>query len=139
MDIFGNILIALIVVAVPALLCTLVGFDVVEYFRRAKYPKWYEHFDRATKNSFSIGSRLKDEADIINKCIAYMQEAYRKGELTADEFRGVMKVYTDDYIKAVYQFKQDTVALEIEEDLRAADKYAKENNFKYGILYEDNE
>lgn len=137
MDIFGYILIAIMIVLVLVLIGTLMGFEVVEYFRRCKHPKWYEHFDRAKHNSFSVGGRLKDETDIINKCIAAMQEAYKKGELTTEQFRGVMKVYADDYIKAVCQFKQDTVVLEIDEDLRAADAYAKENNWKYGVLYED--
>lgn len=137
MDLLGTILIALIIVVVLALICALVGFDVVEYFRRLKHSKWYEHFDRATKNSFYVGSRMKDETDVINKCIVIMQEAYKKGDLTAEQFRGVMEVYTNDYIKAVCQFKQDIIALEIDEDLRAADTYAKEHNWKYGILYEE--
>lgn len=137
MDIFGYILIALLIATVLSLIGTLVGFDVVEHFRRLKHPKWYEYFDRAKKNSFSIGSRLNDEIDTINKCIIAMREAYRKGELTEKSFRGVMEVYTNDYIKAVNKYNEDYVALKIDEDIQAADAYAKEHKWKYGILYPD--
>lgn len=130
-------IIALIIVLVLALIGTLGGFNVVEYFRRRKHTKWYEYFDRATKNSFFIGSRLKDETDNINKCIATMQEAYRKGELTENAFRGMMRLYTNDYIKVVKQYNTDFEALGIDDDLKAADTYARECDFKWGILYED--
>ena len=135
MDIFGYILIALLIGSVLALIGTLVGFDVVEHFRRLKHPKWYEYFDRAKKNSFTVGGRLKDATDIVNKCIAAAQEAYRNEKWTAEEFRCIMKLYTEEYVKAVHQYQQDTVELGIEEDLKAADNYAKEHKWKYGILY----
>lgn len=137
MDLFGSILIVLTIVVTLALICTLVGFDVVDYFRRRKHPKWYEYFDRATKNSFFIGSRLKDDTANINKCIAAMQEAYKNGELTENAFRGMMRLYTNDYIKVVKQYNTEFEALGIDADLKAADTYARERDFKWGILYED--
>lgn len=137
MDIIGVILIGLIIVSVLAIISSLVGLDVVEHFRRLKHPKWYEHFDRAKKNSFAVGGRLKDATDIVNKCIATAQEAYRDGKWTAGEFRCIMKLYADEYVRAVDQYQQDTVALGIDEDLKAADNYAKEHKWKYGILYPD--
>ena len=137
MDLFGGILIALMIVLSLVLICVLVGFDAVEYFRRLKHPKWYEHFDRATKNSFSIGERLAYQTDILNKCTATIQEAYKKGDCPVEEFRGVMNVYIEDYIKAVVQYRKDYIVLKIDEDLTAADAYAREHNLKWGILDED--
>lgn len=137
MDIFGTILIIVICILLFALVGTISGFDIVEAYRRKKHPTWYGYFNRARHNSFSVGCRLKDKTDIINKCIASAQEAYRNEKWTAEEFRCIMKLYADEYVKAVYQYQQDTVALGIEEDLKAADKYAKEHNWKYGILYGD--
>ena len=137
MDLFGTVLIAILIISALALIGTLVSFDVVEYFRRLKHPKWYEYFDRAKKNSFVIGSRLRDATDIVNKCIVTAQEAYKNKEWTAEQFRCIMKLYADEYVRAVEQYQQDTIALGIDDDLKAADKYAKEHNWKYGILYPD--
>ena len=132
-------IIALIMVLVLALIGTLGSFDIVEYFRRRKHPKWYEYFDRAKHNSFSVGGRLGDEIDIANKCIATMQEAYRKGTITEKVFRRAMEIYTDDYIKAVAQYNKDYLESGIDEDLKAADAYARKHNCKWGIIYENKE
>lgn len=137
MDVIGIILIALIIVLTLAVICTLVGFDVVEYFRRMKHPKWYEHFDRATKYSFSIGGRLKDKTTAINRFISTQQEALRDGKWTDEDYRTLMRCCADEYIKAVNQYRDDFEKLGIEADLKAADTYAKEHNWKWGILYDE--
>ena len=139
MDIIGNILIALIIVVVLAMIVILVGFDVVEFFRRKKHPKWFEHFDRATKNSFSIGGRLKDKTAAINKFISAQQEALIDGKWTDEDYRTLMRCCADEYIKAVNQYRKDFEASGIDADLKAADAYAKEHNWKWGILYNDKE
>ena len=137
MDIGGIILLVMMVALVLAMIYLVSGLSVAEIYRRKKHPIWYGYYDRAVHNSFSIGERLKDKTDIINKCITATQEAYKKGECTVDEFRGLMKINVNDYIKAVTQYHKDFVNLKIDEDLRAADAYAKEHNWKFGYLYDD--
>ena len=115
----------------------LIFTDVGERVRRKKHPVWYEHFDRAKNNAFDIGGKYTKMLDSINERRKLVQDTFIEGRCTAEDYKVVMKDIDTDFIDAINWYKQAEAALRINEDLKAADAYAKEHNLKWGILYED--
>jgi uncharacterized protein YecT (DUF1311 family) len=65
-----------------------------------------------------------------------VMDMFFKGECTEDEYDNAMKSINKQYKEAAKQFSIDEEALRINEDLKAADAYAKKHNLKWGIIYE---
>jgi pyruvate formate-lyase activating enzyme-like uncharacterized protein len=97
---------------------------------------WYEHFDRAKNNAFDIGGKYIKRLDNINMRRKFYQDLYTEGKCTDEEYKKAMNTIDVDFIDAHKWYKQAEEALRINEDLRAADTYAKEHNLKWGIIYE---
>ena len=110
--------------------------DVKEKIRRKKHPVWYTYFDLAVKNSFEIGAKFRRQTESINKRRDKVQEMLFQGECTEDEYIDAMKTLAKEYSDAVKWFKLIKKELCIDDDLKAADAYAKEHNLKWGIIYE---
>ena len=111
--------------------------DVQEKIRRKKHPVWFKHYDRALKNSFNVGSKFRTQAEGINYRRTRIQEMFFNGECSADEYNDVMQALDEDYREVARQFSIEKESLGVLQDLKAADAYAREHNFKWGILYED--
>ena len=110
--------------------------DVQEKIRRKKHPEWYQHYDRALSNSFTIGSRFREIVDTLDNRRDMIQGMFLRGECPADEYNKVSKAIDKDFEEAYKWFEFNKTALGIDKDLKAADAYAKEHNLKWGILYE---
>lgn len=130
-----NICIALVAFALVACIYLLVKDWLQEKMRRKLHPKWWELWDRAVSNSFCIGGKFHDMSETISKRSALVHETYFADKCTEDEYREAMKTITDDYIHAVQWYKTTKTALGIEEDLKEADTYARENNLEWGLIY----
>ena len=111
--------------------------DVQEKIRRKKHPVWYEHWDRAKDNAFDIGGKYVKMLDSLNTQRKAVQDSYIEGKTTDEEYKKAMNTIDADFIDAYKWYKQAEEALRINEDLKAADAYAKEHNLKWGIIYED--
>lgn len=110
--------------------------DVKEKIRRKKHPVWYEYYDRALHNAFDIGGKYTKMLDSINTRLKFNQDLYIEGKCTDEEYKKAVNTIDADFIDAYKWYKQAEEALRINEDLRAADAYAKEHNLKWGIIYE---
>lgn len=127
-------------VVILCLLALFVGIailmltDVKEKIRRKRHPKWYEHYDRALGNSFTIGSRFREKTETLNKRREMIQEMLFHGECTTDEYKEASKTIDKEFEEAIRWFEFNKEALGIEADLREADAYAREHNLKWGIL-----
>lgn len=130
-----NICIALVAGLLVFCLYLLVKDFVQERIRRKLHPKWYELWDRALSNSFCIGGKFHDMSETLNKRRALVHETYFTGKCTEDEYREAMTTITDEYVKAVKWYNTTKLALGIEEDLKEADSYARENNLEWGLIY----
>lgn len=113
------------------------GDTVLERIRRKKHPVWYTHWNRALSNSFAIGSRFREMVDTLDNRRDMLQGMFFRGECTADEYNKVSKAIDKDFEEAYKWFEFNKTALGIDEDLKAADAYAKEHNLKWGIIYSD--
>ena len=110
--------------------------DGKEKIRRKQHPVWYKYFDRAKNNAFDIGGKYASKLDNINMRRKFYQDLYIEGKCTDEEYKKAMNTIDVDFIDAYKWYKQAEEALRINEDLRAADTYAKEHNLKWGIIYE---
>jgi hypothetical protein len=114
----------------------LILTDVKEKIRRKQHPVWYRYYDRAKNNAFDIGGKYTKMLDSINERRKLVQDTFTEGRCTAEDYKYVMNTIDVDFIDASKWYKQAEEALRINEDLRAADAYAKEHNLKWGIIYE---
>lgn len=129
-------------VVIICLLALFVGIailmliDVEEKIRRKRHPKWYEYYDRAKNNVFTVGGEFSQKLDTIFAHGEMLGDMLFKGECSKEEYLEAMKVLEKERVEAVEQYHLKQDALGIEADLRAADAYAKEHNLKWGIIYE---
>jgi hypothetical protein len=114
----------------------LILTDVKEKIRRKQHPVWYRYYDRAKNNAFDIGGKYTKMLDSINERRKLVQDTFTEGRCTTEDYKYVMNTIDVDFIDASKWYKQAEEALRINEDLRAADAYAKEHNLKWGIIYE---
>ena len=114
----------------------IVATDIEERIRRKQHPKWYEYYDRALNNSLVIGTRFREQTETINARRELIQDMFFQGRCAADKYDDAMKVFDKEQREAAKQFSINKAALGIDEDLKAADAYAKEHNLKWGIIYE---
>ena len=126
-------------VAICILICVgmLVKEPVLERIRRKKHPRWFELYNRALANSLCVGSRFHEKTETLENRYKMVQELLFKGKCTAEEYQEAMKTIATEYSKAVEWFNLTKESLGIEADLKEADKYAKDHDLKWGILYED--
>jgi predicted Zn-dependent peptidase len=110
--------------------------DGKEKIRRKQHPVWYEHYDRAKNNAFTVGGEFSQKLDTICARGEMIQDMLFKGECSKEEYLEAMKALEKERVEAVeqYHLKQDTLG--IDADLREADAYAKEHNLKWCIIYE---
>lgn len=130
-------------VVIICLLALFVGIailmltDIKERIRRKQHPKWYELYDRAKNNAFTVGGEFSQKLDTICARGEMLGDMLFKGECSKEEYLEAMKVLEKERVEAVEQYHLKQDALGIEADLRAADAYAKEHNLKWGIIYEN--
>ena len=117
----------------PVLLINLID-HIIESYRRNKYPEYYEYYDTAVYESFKICSKLDAEKRRIEHYIKLYSDGYRDGECTVEHITKKMAQVTQWWINACDEYNQEY--LEVKELLRKADKYAKEHNLKWGVIYE---
>ena len=127
-------------IALTVTVLVILGFffylKMIDVFRYKKHKFWYNHYNRALRNSMCIGSQFSEKINSINEQIKLMQQKLLDGGCLADDYREAMKSLAAAYCDAVSTYKNSEVALGIEDDLKKADAYAKEHNLKWGILYE---
>ena len=129
-------------VVIICLLALFIGIIILmltdgkEKIRRKKHPVWYKYYDRAVHNAFDIGGKYTKRLDNINMRRKFYQDLYIEGKCTDEEYKKAMNTIDTDFIDAYKWYKQAEEALCINEDLRAADAYAKKHNLKWGIIYE---
>ena len=134
MEIWEVVIIGLLALFIGIAITELI--DVKEKIRRKKHHVWYEHWDRAKDNAFDIGGKYTKRLDNINMRRKFYQDLYIEGKCTDEEYKKAMNTIDADFIDAYKWYKQAEEALRINEDLKAADAYAKERNLKWGIIYE---
>jgi hypothetical protein len=123
------------------LLVLVIGIDILmltdikERIRRKKHAKWYEHYDRAMRNSINAGIVLREKTESITKRKELVMDMYLNDKCSDDEYDEAMKTLNVEYRDITKWLKKNNELLGIEADLRAADAYAKEHNLKWGILY----
>ena len=129
-------------VVIMCLLALFIGIailmltDVEEKIRRKKHPEWYEHYNRAKRNSFIVGGEFSQKLNTIAARMDMLQGLLLNGKCSRGEYLDAIKVLEQERVEAVEQFHLRQESLGIEEDLKAADAYAKEHNLKWGIIYE---
>ena len=129
-------------VIIICLLALFIGIAILmltdgkEKIRRKQHPVWYKYFDRAKNNAFDIGGKYTKRLDNINMRRKFYQDSYIEGKCADEEYKKAMNTIDADFIVAYKWYKQAEEALRINEDLRAADAYAKKHNLKWGIIYE---
>lgn len=139
MNICDTILIVCLTALTILLVILLAVMPLMETYKKKKHSVWFTHFNRATHNAFSIGKRFSARRDRINERINKCQQAYMDHQCNTTEFKNRMSLLADEYVAAVMHYYHDYLDLGIEEDLKAADAYAKEHNCKWGIIYSDKE
>lgn len=128
-------------VVIFCLLALFIGIAILmltdgkEKIRRKKHPVWYEYYDRALSNSFTIGSRFREMIDTLDNRRDMIQGMFFNGKCTADEYKEASKAIDKDFEEAYRWFEFNKEALGIEADLKAADAYAREHNLKWGIIF----
>ena len=110
--------------------------DAQEKTRRKKHPVWYEYYDRALRSSCTVGSALRVQNETINAREKMIYDMLIRGECTEDEYLEALHTLSKERRDAVKQFSTERETYCIDEDLKAADSYAKEHNLKWGIIYE---
>lgn len=128
-----------VVCFVVAFLCfSFLGVDsIIEKGRRKKHPKWYEHYNRALSNAIMTGIALNNQLETLSAREEMVRDLFLDGKCSADEYKNAMKIIEEERVEAVEQARRSRETLGIDEDLKAADAYAKEHNLKWGIIYED--
>ena len=111
--------------------------DVKEKIRRKKHPVWYEYYDRALSNSFMAGSKHHRQEEVFKARSKMTQDMFFNGKCTAEEYNEAMSSLYEDVCAESHRYMEEKEALGIDEDLKAADAYAKEHNLKWGIIYND--
>ena len=121
------------IVCLLILLTNLID-HIIESYRRNKYPEYYEYYDTAIYESFRIGGKLAAEKKIIEYYIKLYGEGYRDEECTVEHITKKMAELTQMWINACDTYNQEHA--EVKVLLKKADKYAKEHNLKWGIIYD---
>ena len=121
------------------LLIWLVVFFIsvlVDKHRRKKYPEYFELFDAAMEQASKGSAYIEKEADFLEFHFEMLRDGLRDGECTEEYFKKRFGELSERYSKACKyhesRIKQSNILF------RAADKYARDNDLKWGLLY-DNE
>ncbi len=115
------------------LLVAIVIDKLVKRYRRKKYPKYFELCDSAMKAKYTAAAAADTEIAYLENRVRFLAEGFMAGECTKAYIEEQFGLLLDRYIKAVKLY-EDKCA-NANETLKDADKYAKENNLTWGILY----
>jgi hypothetical protein len=120
-------------VFLPFLIIDLID-HIIESVRKNKYPEYFEFYDAAVHESFRIGGDLNAEKRRIEHYIKLYGDGYRDGECTVEHITKKMAQLTQQWITACDKYNKEYS--EVKVLLEKADRYAKEHNLKWGIIYE---
>ena len=101
--------------------------------RRTKHPKYFELYDAGLKMCFETSDKVNKEAEYLGYHFNLLTEGLQDGECTEEYFRSRFEELANRHVKVSLWRKERQV--EIEKLFREADRYAKENNLGWGVLY----
>lgn len=107
--------------------------DLIDRYRRKKYPEYFKYYDAAVEICFVTGQRIEQEAELIQFKFKMLADGLQAGECTEEYFKKQFDYWSDRYVKATQEFKERHA--EAEKLFREADLYAKRNNLMWGVIY----
>lgn len=129
----------LLTFGVPVIVCWLVVLFIkivneeLDKRRREQYPEYFEYFDAAMDLSNEAHDTCKHKKTYFEYHLKLIYEGLQEGECTVEYF----KKYTDRINKEYIEFATwfEAKNKEAKELFIKADRYAKERDLKWGILY----
>lgn len=107
--------------------------NIILKSRRKKHPKYFELYDDAFHESMRIGRYRSNRMNLIEHKVKMWIDGYSEGECTKEDLVKNINSLCYAYIEVVDDWSAGNKL--VEEKLKLADKYAKENGLKWGILY----
>lgn len=107
---------------------------IIERVRRKKHPEYFKLYDAAIKESFEIGQEFNRQYDHIKFQFKMWTDGLKEGECTEEDFSKKMQQLTEQYQELCCWY---TTASKYIQDLwKQVDLKAKEEDFKWGIIYD---
>lgn len=107
---------------------------IIEGVRRKKHPEYFELYDAAIKESFAVGQEFNRQYDHIKFQFKMWTDGLKEGECTDEAFANKMQQLSEQYQELCCWY---TIASQYVKDLWSqVDLKAKEENFKWGIIYD---
>ena len=129
----GTVAVACGIIFLPILFVNFID-HILDSVRRQKHPEYFEFYDTAISESFRIGGKLHAEKKRIEYYVTLYSKGYRDGECTAEQITKKMAQVTQWWINACDTYNQENENIKVL--LKKADKYAKQHNLKWGIIYD---
>lgn len=127
------ILIGAAIIFVPCLLAHFTD-KIIEGIRRKKHPDYFKLYDAAVKESFEVGQEFNRQYDHLKFQFKMWTDGLKEGECTEADFSKKMQQLTEQYQDLCCWY---TTASQYIKDLwKQVDLKAKEENFKWGIIYD---
>lgn len=124
---------------IPVLACWLIVLLVkitskcLNEYRREQYPEYFKLFDEAMDISNEVYDLAKHKKTYFEYKLKLIYEGLQEGECTVEYFQEYLDRINKEYIEFATWFKAKNK--EAKDLFRKADRYAKERNLKWGILY----
>ena len=107
---------------------------IIEHVRRKKHPEYFKLYDAAIKESFAIGQEFNRQYDHLKFQFKMWTDGLKEGECTEADFSKKMLQLTEQYQDLCCWY---TTASQYVNDLwKQVDLKAKEEDFKWGIIYD---
>jgi hypothetical protein len=108
--------------------------NFIEKFRRHKYPEYYERYDAAIAHNFRFAGAFNNAKKRIEFKMKLFWDGYLENECSKESFESKMNSLISSYITIMDVYRAEK---EYSEKLwREVDTYAKNNNLKWGIIYD---
>lgn len=128
-----KVIIIVVGLVVFALMWSPLVDNIILKSRRKKHPKYFELYDDAFYESMRIGRYRSNRMKLIENKVKMWANGYEDGECTKEDLVKNINSLCYAYIEVVDDCSAGNKL--VEEKLKLADKYAKDNGLKWGTLY----
>ncbi len=119
--------------AIMALVLSPLVDNIILKSRRKKHPKYFELYDGALYESLRIGRYRLNRMKLIENKVKMWVNGYADGECTKEDLVKNINSLCYAYIEVIDDCSTGNKS--VEQKLKLADKYAKDNGLKWGELY----
>jgi hypothetical protein len=108
--------------------------SILDKYRRKKYPEYFELFDAAIEQVNKGSEYLEKEVEFLEFHFTMLRDGLRDGECTEEYFKKRLDKLIERYFKACKY--HESRAKQSDTLFKAADKFACDNDLKWGLLYD---